>query len=286
MLTLLIGVCAVGLTGCASKLMLFPGMARRATALHPIDPRNHGHLQECVSVTNRNGFQLRGWMFSHATNRCTVIVAGGNAMGLAHTYYYNSYLIGKGFNVLVCSYQGFDENGGDANLASLSGDLDAFYSLVLANFPGQHVAFVGDSISAAAVFCYSSRHQNVSCMVIEGMVNTKTVSFAKVGQIRILWPLCPITLPLATVVSATVPNELSIQRALRRTPKVPLLLIHHPADIVTPYSSARKIFDKYPGPKELIEPDVSVSRDFHLNLDSDHRAQARVVDFLRSHFQH
>ena len=64
-------------------------------------------------------------------------------MNISATYAQSKYLIGNGFRVLIFTWQGFDSNGGEADLNSLLGDANAFYSYAESRFPRQPIAFVG-----------------------------------------------------------------------------------------------------------------------------------------------
>jgi pimeloyl-ACP methyl ester carboxylesterase len=93
--------------------------------------------------------------------------------------------------------------------------------------------------------------------------------------------LYPITGPLALVVNATVPDELSAERALQRHPKVPALFIHHPQDPVTPYRDARRIFERYEGEKKFVEPKIVPGKDLHMTGQIYPEVRAEVIEFLR-----
>jgi hypothetical protein len=109
------------LTGCASQIMLHPKTARQDAIEHPVDPLRNGDRPEVITVTNQYGRRLTGWVFASPTNHGVVLVGDGNATGLVHTYDYNRFLLHRGFNVVVLSYQGFDANEGRASLDSLPG---------------------------------------------------------------------------------------------------------------------------------------------------------------------
>src|SRR5204863_4926496 len=101
-------------TGCATRVFLHPETARNAFARRPVDPAQFGDSPEFVTVTNRLGRRLTGWLFAAPENGGVVLVADGNATGIAHTYDYNRFLLHKRFNVLVTSYQGYNTNDGPA----------------------------------------------------------------------------------------------------------------------------------------------------------------------------
>src|SRR5437588_6808325 len=95
------------LNGCATQVLLHPDTARTAAANRPVIPGSYGDHPEFITVTNQNGCRLTGWVFFSPTNHGVILVGDGNATGIAHTYEYNRYIMNKGFNGLVLSYQGF-----------------------------------------------------------------------------------------------------------------------------------------------------------------------------------
>ena len=284
----LIGIASVVamqlLVGCANTLMLHPELARIAARQHPVHP-DHGDEPESVAVTNRAGCRLTGWVFDAPGNHGVVLLGDGNASGIAHTYAYNRHLLGRGFNLVILSYQGYDANEGQASLDSLFGDTEAFYNLCRQRFPGQPIALVGESLSTGVFLSFASRHPEIACLVLEGVVDLKNAPFTVVHS---SWALClvyPFTGPLALVVRAGVPAELSGRAALRRGPQMPALFIHHPQDRVTPYRGARRLFDQYPGPKEMLVPQIADGNDLHMTGNSDPRVRSAVVGFLQHNLQ-
>jgi pimeloyl-ACP methyl ester carboxylesterase len=269
---------ALALAGCASSIMLHPETARRDDKASPVNPAQNGDHPETIAVTNRFGQQLSGWVFFSRTNHGVVLIGDGNATGIAHTYEINRYLLHCGFNVVILSYQGFDSNEGDADIASLFGDVEAFYRFCKARFPGEPIALMGESLSTGTLFCFASRHPEIAGVVLDSTVDLKTVAFAKINDWWFFYPLYPLTFSAACVVSAGVPDDLSARRALERHSRIPVLFIHHPRDSVTPYRQARRIFKRYSGPKEFI---VARTAATHVTANTDPKVREEVIDFLR-----
>src|SRR5258706_750604 len=271
------------LNGCATQALLHPDTARKAAAKRTVGPGAYGDHPEFITVTNQNGCRLTGWGFFSPTNRGVVLVGDGNATGIAQTYEYNRYLMNKGFNVLVLSYQGFDANEGKANIKSLYGDVETFYSFCRERFPGQPIALMAESISTAPFFCFASNHPELAALVVEAMVDPKSVAFAKLNDWWLFYPFYPLTIGAAWLISAGVPDNLDVQRALQIPSNVPALFIHHPGDKITPYRIARRIFDKYQGPKQWVTLEKKHSWERHMTAGYDLEIQAEIVHFLRSH---
>lgn len=271
------------LAGCASSVLLHPTTARRAVAASPVDPVRNGDRPQVITVTNSFGHRLAGWVFSSPTNRGVILIGDGNATGIAQTYEYNRYLLHQGFNVVFLSYQSFDSNEGTASLSSLPGDAEAFYNFCKQEFPNEPIALVGESLSAGVFFCFSSCHPEIAGVVLEGVVDLKTVALSTINRPWIFYPVYPIALPAALFVNAAVPRDLSAQRALQRHSVIPALFVHHPNDGVTPYTEARRIFGEYDGPKEFIIPNIDGSRGFHMTGNFDSEIKAKVINFIKQH---
>jgi len=271
------------LTGCATQVLLHPETARRAFAKRPVDPVNYGHHPQAVTVTNGSGCRLTGWLFSAETNRGVVLVGDGNATGIAHTYEYNRFLLDQGFNVLILSYQGFDSNEGRADIKFLVSDVEIFYQWCRARFPGQRIALVAESISTAPFFACASRHPEISTIVLEALVNPKTVALSTANDWWWLYPIYPITVVETFLISASVPDDLNLRAALRRHPRVPAFSIHHRKDRITPYRTARQIYERYEGPKEWVALVREGNPSRHMIAGLDAEVTNRILGFLHAH---
>lgn len=274
--------CLLVLNGCATQILLHPDTARKAEARRPVHPDSYGDFPEFITVTNQNQYRLTGWGFFSATNHGVVLVGDGNATGIAQTYEYNRYLLNHGFNILVVSYQGFDTNEGKADIHSLRGDLEAFYYFCLQRCPGQPISLMAESISTAPFFCFASRHPEITAVVLEAMVDPNSVAFAKVNDWWLFYPLYPLTFCAASLISAGVPESLNIQQALKSPSKVPALFIHHPQDKITPFRSARRVFDKYQGPKKWLTLEKKHSWERHMTGAYNVEIQKEIVAFLKA----
>ena len=255
-------------SGCASFWLLYPGMAE-SNDPH-LDPKDAGYSYQTVTVTNPQGYQLTGWLFDSPGDRGTVLVAGGNAQNISSTYSVSRYLIGNGFRVLVFTYQGFGNNGGHAELTSLIGDAQAFYTFAETRHKSEPVAFVGYSTGAATGLCMGDR-EPLSAVVVEGTFNPKTIVDDK--HLYIAMPLNPMF-------RSSVPDDLDTSRCFRELKSVPILFLHNP-DPLAPYDSARRLFDGYQGPKEFIDTRTAPGGDAHFGSVSDPDARARVLAFLK-----
>ena len=273
---LIAGLFIVALTtsGCASFWLLYPGMAE-SNDPH-LDPKDAGYTYQTVTVTNAQGYRLTGWLFDSPGDHGTLLVAGGNAQNISSTYSVSRYLINNGFRVMVFTYQGFGNNQGSADLSSLIGDAQSFYSFIANKYKDQPIAFAGYSTGAVTGLCLGDR-ERLSAEVVEGTFNPKTVVTDKKLYVAMV---------IDPMLESSVPDDLDTSRCLHELKSVPVLFLHNPNDPLAPYDAARRLFDSYPGPKEFIVTNAAPGADAHFGSVSDSDARARVLAFLKLHLAH
>ena len=273
------------LSACSvNDLFLEPREAQEVQAADPVDPRSYGDRPEDVTVTNHAHNKLTGWLFAHPGDRGTVLVAGGNGMGIAHTYSYNRFLLGHGFRVLVFSYQGFDGNEGEADVNSLAGDAEAFYRYAAARFPGEPIGFVGESIGATAGFC-AAADDRFSGVAVEGLIDPKSIAYT----ITDTWfsppfshVLTAMVRPLAGLYAAAVPDELGADNCSARLRQTDVLFLHQRKDPVSAFATIEHLAQLRPRHSSVVE--LPRPTQAHLSLGQDVAAQDRVIDFLLANF--
>ena len=267
----LVLIVALMASGCASFWLLYPGMAE-SNDPH-LDPKDAGYSYQTVTVTNAQGYRLKGWLFDSPGEHGTLLVAGGNAQNISSTYAVSRYLINNGFRVLVFTYQGFGDNEGHAELGSLIGDAQGFYVFIENKYKGEPIAFAGYSTGAVTGLCLGDREQ-LNAVVVEGTFNPKTVIADK--HLYIAMAVDPM-------LESSVPDELDTSGCLHELKSVPVLFLHNTNDPLAPYDSARRLFDSYQGPKEFIDTKAAPGADAHYGSVSDSEARTKVLAFLRLH---
>jgi hypothetical protein len=260
--------------GCASKIMLYPQMADQFEREYPVDPKI---TFSTVEVKNRFGRKITGWMFDKKNSYGSIIVAGGNAMGLGRSYDYNKYLLKTSHRILIISYQGYGKNEGKADLDSLISDTRSFYRHLKFTYKDEPIFLVGISIGASAGICSVSDEITFEKIIAESAVNLKTVAFTKAKE---YWPLFPIGFPLALLISLSVPDELDLGKCISEIDNIPILFIHHKKDKIAPYGPSKELYLSYRGPKLFLEPTLTGSGKFHLNVRNDIELQKLIFDFL------
>jgi len=261
--------------------MLHPDLARSIEARDPTPQIIGRDRAELIRIRNDHGNVLEGLLIAQDKDRGTVIVSGGNATSRERTLYYFRFLLGNGFRVLVFSFQGFDENEGKASLGTLIGDAYAFYSYAKRAFPGEPIVYVAHSLSTAAALCLASRQTGLAGLVLEGAFDPKTIAYSKLAQHWYLFPLYPLLVPYAILVSSTVPDGLDVKECVRNVRDTPALFVHHPKDIVTPYRVAAELYEGYRGPKSFVVPGEPHPPEYHMNYTSDLATQQEAVRFIQ-----
>ena len=167
--------------GCASTILLQPQFTRRGQATPAQADR--------IALTNARGSEIGAFLTAADGDYGSVMVSGGNAMGKGQTYRYTAFLRGHGFRTLTFSFQGYDSNGGEADLGSMLGDARGVYQYLGTRFPGEPVAYLASSISTAPGLCLPSHAPELAGVILEGAINLRTIPFQKMLQ---WWPALPL----------------------------------------------------------------------------------------------
>jgi len=194
-------------------------------------------------------------------------------MNIDATYNQSKYLVGHGFRVLIFTWQGFDSNGGAAELSSLLGDANAFYAYAHSHFPNEPIAFVGYSTGAVTGICLAPRDP-MSAIAVEGTFNPKTIV-----DDRHMWYVKPLEAKFV----AGIPDNLDTAQCLNEINGTPILFVHNRADTLAPYDAARRLYNGYRGPKEFLDTRQLASEQAHMGSFFDPTAQAKVLAFLKQH---
>jgi hypothetical protein len=281
----LAAVALSSLSACSvNDLFLEPREAQEVQAADPVDPRSYGDQREDVAVLNAARNKLTGWLFSRPGDRGTVLVAGGNGMGIAHTYSYNRFLLGHGFRVLVFSYQGFDGNEGEADITSLPGDTEAFYRYAAQRFPGEPIGFLGESIGATAGFC-AAADDEFSAVALEGLIDPKSIAYTITDtwfSPPFSYVLTAMVRPLAGLYASAVPDELGADNCSARLRQTDVLFLHQRNDPVSAFATIEHLAQLRPVHSSVVV--LPRPTRAHLSLGHDIPAQDRVVDFLLAKF--
>ena len=280
----LLAVLATALAGCASDVLLPAGGTRTRVARAngcPLERELRARPHEHVRLANPAGAGIGAVVFAGPDDYGTLMVSGGNAMGRYDTASYTRFAQSHGFRVVAFSFQGYDDNGGEPSLDSLLSDAATVHDEIARRHPGEPIAYLASSISTAPAICMASHAPDLAGVVLEGQIDLQTLSFQKMGQWWPLLPLFPITLPYSTAFSLQMPDDLRASRCASEAGLVPALFLHHPRDSMTSWGSARHLYQRYAGPKQLRVFRHSRDRVHHLLLSRDRPMQEVVVGTVR-----
>ncbi len=270
------------LTGCASQFLLNPDGARKALHDQPVRAE---YPQQSIEVTNQTGRKLKGIVFSKTGDKGIVLVGGGNSMGLEQTAHYASFLLNKGFRVLVYSYQGYDDNEGPASIDSLVPDAMAFYTYAKQTFSDEKVLLFGASISAATTACLARNLSPPPPIVIEAIIDPKTIIYS-IAQKN--WPLFLIGFPIAWGAAMGVPDSIEPAKCIAAigssSNPPPILFVYNENDKLAPYSTIKSLIDMYKGPKSTKVSSCNLSNGCHMNLYCDKSSREIVISFIQDAF--
>ena len=274
------------LAGCAfNYLFVIPSEAKQQQAADPVDPRQNGDVPQEIVVRNTNGHKLTGWLFAAPGDRGTVLVAGGNGMGIAHTYAYNRFLLGRHFRVLVFSYEGFDQNEGKADLATLPGDAEAFRAEIARRYPTEPIAFVGESIGAIAGFC-APQANRFSALVLEGLIDPKSIPYTVVYS-YVPSPLSEMIAyglrPVIALYASSIPDSVDAAECSIRLADAPVMFINFRDDPVSSFANIEHLVALRPTHSTLVELPHPTTKG-HLVLTHRPDTQNEVVDFIEGRF--
>jgi len=277
---------AIVLAGCSvNDLLLNPEEARDTQAADPVDPAANGDVARKITVENRAGNKLVGWLFSARGDRGIVLAAGGNGTGTPHTYAYNRFLLHHGFRVLVFSYQGFDQNEGVADIGSIAGDVEAFHSYAARQFPGEPIGFVGESIGAIAGLCGAAGDYAV--MSLEGLIDPSSIAYTIIDS-YVPAPLSYVLSftfhPGAVLYEAAVPGELNARDCAARNERTAMLFLNQRKDPVSSLALVRELARAHPAHITVLELPDSAAHP-HLVVSHSREAQARIVAFIKTHLK-
>ncbi len=272
------------LSACASSVLLDPEHSRdRPWPELTADSRET--LQR-VELHNEAGNRLTMLVYEQPGDYGSVMVSGGDSMGRKTTSIYTQFLHNRGYRIIIFSFQGYDDNPGRAELKALPGDAASVYNEILSRYPGEPVVYLATSVSTAAALCLPAQAPpGPEGLILEAAMNVRTIAFATVSQPPLVWPLLPLTLPLAAGISVDVPNNLAPAACMAKAEQVPALFLHHPNDDIVPYKSALRLFESYPGEKWFYDFTLENHGTSHLLLNLDRGGQRAVLDFVRSVFE-
>jgi uncharacterized protein len=212
---------------------------------------------ETVSLTMKDGTELRGWRSQSQAGMPVFLYFHGNAGTLSGRAERFRRIIDAGYGLLAFSYRGFAGSGGSPGEAEIFSDaLEIFDRL---NGEGERVVLFGESLGTG-VAVYVAAEREAAALILEAPFTAATDIAADT------YPWVPVTLLMRDQF-----------RSLDRMAEVnePLLIVHGTADAVVPFRYGRRLFDAAKEPKRFEAIDGAT----HSNL-WDNGLWPAVVKFL------
>jgi fermentation-respiration switch protein FrsA (DUF1100 family) len=229
--------------GCsAHRLFYYPNAHLYA------DPHTAGIDYEVVRYPSLNGRELVGLYFATPkTPKGTVVHFHGNFGNVSNHFSQSTFLLERGFDVLIFDYQGYGGSKGrptpkhtvEDGLASVR------YAESRRRGPGG-VAVFGQSLGAAVATVTAAREPGVRAAVLEaGFTSYRAIARDVLKRSWVTWPLSWFA-PTLAVRRRYDPIDHVAMIAPR-----PVLLIHGDADLTIPVWMAERLFAAAGEPKSL-----------------------------------
>ncbi len=228
---------------------------------------------EDVDVTTRDGLKLKGWWVpapidpstrGQAAPRGSILIAHGYKDDRSSMLGVAEILHRHGFNVLVTSFRGHDDNDGETISFGLRerADLDAFYRYLVArpDVDRARIGLFGVSMGGTISIGYAAENPGIRALVsdcafssIADTVETSIRFFTGLPA----FPFAPAIVFWTERAIGGSMAEIDAKKWIARIAPRPVLLMQGGADRVVSADSGRLLFEAAGQPKELwLEPEV------------------------------
>ncbi|MHC5211318.1 MAG: alpha/beta hydrolase [Planctomycetota bacterium] len=240
------------------RLVWFPGPPPAST------PASQGLAFEAVTLHTEDDVALDAWFLPAERPIATVLVCHGNAGSIANRVWLARAYLAMDCSVLLFDYRGYGRSEGRPSEAGTYLDADVAWRYLVEERGTDPTRLVlhGESLGAAVALELTTRRA-VGAVVFESAFTSLPDLGAR------LYPALPVRW-LARIRY----DNLSRIGGLR----VPVLLIHSPADEIVPFADSRTLYDRAPGPKEFLETSGG-HNDGGFLLQAEW--QDRVAEFVR-----
>jgi alpha-beta hydrolase superfamily lysophospholipase len=272
--------------GEAHKLVTNPKETRKTVSELP---SARGLKFEDVSVKTKDGMHLKGW-FIPGTGPATVMVVHGYKDSRSMMLGVANILHKHGFNVVVASLRGHDDNDGEQISFGLHemADLDAFYRYAMTrpDVDKQRFGLFGVSMGGTISIEYAAENRAIRALVsdcafssIRDTVETSVRFFTGLPP----FPFAPAILFWTERELKGDVDEIDAKKWIRRIAPRPVLVMQGGSDkVVSPESGAR-LFEAAGEPKDLwFEPSVGHAQ---FLKDMPQQFESRITAFFRKYLR-
>jgi pimeloyl-ACP methyl ester carboxylesterase len=220
-----------------ARMLYFPEPAIEST------PEDFGIKPERVSIPGANGSTLDGWWISSSRPSApTLIYFHGNYGNIGANAEHGARLARACCNVLLFDYRGYGRSSGPfPNERRMYEDADASWNYVVGEkkAAANHVFLYGHSLGGAVAIEMATRHPDAAGLIIE---NTFTSVVNRASQEPLYhW------FPTRWLVHERFDSIKKIASV-----RIPLLVISGTADTIIPRAMSKELYDRAPGPKQLL----------------------------------
>jgi len=207
------------------------------------NPADLGIAYEEFELSTPAGEVLRTWYVPAPRERGVIVVSNGST-GAMQCYLHGVWLLTQmGWTVVTYDYTGFGGSSGVASLDTLIPDLETVVAWALVHTGQSQVTLLGVSLGTMPSVAVAVRYpERVNAVVLDSPVALGDEIERYGGLLR---------LPVVEIIRAVDPALIS-ENTIAALDQ-PLLMFVHGRDRVTPPGPARKIYERAPGPKELVE---------------------------------
>lgn len=209
----------------------------RPDANKPQIPARYADTIKTVTITTDDGLQLMSWYTKARSNQPTIIYFHGNAGTIADRLPNLIPFLNLGYGLLLLSYRGYADNPGNPTEQGVYQDARAaFKFLHQQNINNKDIIIFGESLGTGVAIQMANEYPT-NYIILQ----SPYTSITAIAQKR--FPLFPIKLMLKDQFK-------SIDKLTHLTQK--LIIIHGLQDNTIPFEHGQKIFEQYPGKKEIL----------------------------------
>lgn len=202
-------------------------------------PKDAGLAYEEVYLTTNDDVKIHGWFVPQVQPRATLLFLHGNGGNISHRLEKLAMYHQLGLAVFIIDYRGYGLSEGRPSEAGTYLDAEAGWHYLAKNksIPGNNIIIYGESLGGAVAAWLATQHQ-AGALILES-------SFTSVMDMgRHYYPY----LPIRWISRIKYPTLNRIKQV-----RVPLLIIHSPADDIVPYAQGKKLFEAAHEPKSFLE---------------------------------
>jgi alpha-beta hydrolase superfamily lysophospholipase len=219
-------------------------------------PSDLGLAWEPLEARTADGLRLTGWLIEPPRPRATVALFHGARLTRDSILGRCVALVAAGYRCVAFDHRAHGESDGRRTSFGYheAADVQAVRGLIAARWPGQPCAALGISMGAAAL-CYAARQTPTwNAVILEGLYHDIASAFQnRIGSRYPLWfrRFQPGVIWITERRLGIRLAELAPVEHIAHLAPAPVLLLTGSDDLHAPPEDARRLFERYPGPRQL-----------------------------------